>query len=225
MRIKNLLILVVVLFVISCKKNSTDGVTPQQQDTYLTTFAGSSWNYHEVDSSGSTPVNKDYMLISSSKDTVVNTRSYHVFNVSTGGSQYLTLSGNDYYQYDSLPAGSGNSDFEQLYLKDNVNVGTSWSQSSNVTIQGVTVPITLTYKIFQKGISRTVNSINYNNVTVVSTTISSALIPAASLTSSINSYYAPKYGLIENATLINLNYGGITKNVNTEIKLASATLL
>ncbi|HEY5408784.1 MAG TPA: hypothetical protein VIJ92_16945 [Ginsengibacter sp.] len=225
MRIKNLLILVVVLFVISCKKNSTGGVTPQQQDTYLTTSAGSTWNYHEVDSSGSTPVNKDYVLISSSKDTVVNTRSYHVFNVSTGGSQYLTLSGNDYYQYDSLPAGSGNSDFEQLYLKDNVNVGTSWSQSSNVTIQGVTVPITLTYKISQKGISRTVNSINYNNVTVVSTTISSALIPAASLTSSINSYYAPKYGLIENATLINLNYGGITENVNTEIKLASATLL
>ena len=225
MKIKNLLFPVFFLFVISCKKSTTTTVTPQQQDTYFTKSAGSSWNYHERDSSVSTPLNKDYTVTSSSKDTLVNSRSYHVFNVSTGGSEYLALIGNDYYQYDSLPAGFGNSNFERLYLKDNLNVGTSWSQSTNVTIQGITVPVTLTYKIFQKGQSMTVNSINYSNVIVVSTTISSALIPAANLTSSINSYYVPKYGLIENTTFINLNYSGIIENVNTEIKLVSATLL
>jgi len=71
------------LFIISCKKNSQTN-TQQHQDNYLTTTIGSSWNYHQIDSSGNTPVNKDYTLTSSSKDTLVNGRSYHVFNLSTG---------------------------------------------------------------------------------------------------------------------------------------------
>jgi len=207
MKIKNLLFLVFILFAISCKKKSITN-TPPPQDTYLTT-----------------PVSKDYTLISSSKDTLVNTRTYHVFNLSTGSSQYLALTGNDYYQYDSLPAGLGSTNFEQLYLKDNVAIGTSWSQSSNVIVQGVPVPVTLTYKISEKGISRIVNSVTYNDVIHVSITISSSLIPSASLISSIDSYYANKYGLIENTTVINLNYGGIVENVKNQTKIVSATLL
>ena len=225
MKINNLLFLVFILFAISCKKKSTTNVTPPRQDAYLTTSAGSTWNYHQVDSSGSIPVSKDYTLISSSKDTLVNARSYHVFNLSTGSNQYLALSGNDYYQYDSLPAGLGSTNFEQLYLKDNASIGTSWSQSSNVIIQGVSVPVTLTYKISEKGISKLVNSVIYNDVIHVSITISSSLIPPASLTSSIDSYYANKYGLIENTTIINLNYSAIVENVKNQTKIVSATLL
>lgn len=225
MKIKNLLFLVFVLFAISCKKKSTATITPPQQDTYLTTSAGSTWQYHQIDSSGSTPVNKDYTLISSSKDTLVNTRTYHVFNLSTGSNQYLALSGHDYYEYDSLPAGLGSANFEQLYLKDNATIGISWTQSSNVIVQGVSVPVMLTYTISEKGISRIVNSVTYNDVIHVSITISSSLIPSASLTSNIDSYYAIKYGLIENTTVINLNYSGIIKNVKNQTKIVSATLL
>ena len=214
------------LFIISCKKNSQTN-TQQHQDNYLTTTTGSSWNYHQIDSSGNTPVNKDYTLTSSSKDTLLNGRSYHVFNLSTGSNQYLNISGNDYYQYDSLPAGLGTAVFERLYLKDNVSIGSSWTQSTNVTVPGIPfpVPVTLTYQISEKGISRTVNAITYSDVIHVSTTISSSLIPSANLTSSINSYYAKKYGLIENTTIINLNYTGIIENVNVETKIVNATLL
>ncbi len=226
MKIKNLLFLLFILLAFSCKKKLNTTVTPPQQNTYLTTSAGSTWNYRQVDSSGSTPaVSKDYTLISSSKDTLVNTRTYHVFNLSTGSNQYLALNGNDYYQYDSLPAGLGSTNFEQLYLKDNATIGTSWSQSSNLIVQGVPVPVTLTYKISEKGISRIVNSVTYNDVIHVSIVISSSLIPSASLTSSVDNYYATKYGLIENSTIIKLNYSGIVENVNNQTKIVSATLL
>ena len=126
-----------------------------------------------------------------------------------------------------MPAGLGTAVFERLYLKDNVSIGSSWAQSLNVTVPGIPfpVPVTLTYQISEKGISRTVNAITYNDVIHVSTTISSSLIPSASLTSSINSYYAKKYGLIENSTIIKLDYTGIVENVNIETKLVSATLL
>jgi hypothetical protein len=226
MKIKNLLFPAFILFIISCKKNSTTN-TPQPQDSYLTTTTGSTWNYHQTDSSGSTPVNTDYTVTSAAKDTLVNGRSYHVFNLSTGSNQCLNISGNDYYQYDSLPAGLGTAVFERLYLKDNVSIGSSWAQSTNVTVPGIPfpVPVTLTYQISEKGISRTVNAITYNDVIHVSTTISSALIPSASLTSSIHSYYAKKYGLIENSTIIKLDYTGIVENVNIDTKLVSATLL
>ena len=225
MKIKNLLFPAFLLFIISCKKSSQTNTQPQ--GNYLTTTTGSTWNYHQIDSSGSSPVNSDYTVTSSSKDTLVSGRSYHVFNTSAGGNQYLNISGNDYYQFDSLPAGSGSAVFERLYLKDNVNIGSSWTQSTTVTVPGVLfpIPVTLTYQIAEKGISRTVNTQTYTDVIHVSTTISSSLIPSANLTSSINSYYAKKYGLIENTTIINLNYTGIIENVNIEMKIVSATLL
>ena len=226
MKIKNLLFPAFILFIISCKKTSETS-PPPPQDTYLTTTTGSTWSYHQTDFSGVTPISTDYTVTSSSKDTLINARSYHIFNLSTGDYQYLSLSGNDYHQLDSLPAGLGIGVFERLYLKDNVNVGTTWTQSISVTIPGVTipVPVTLTYTIAEKGISRTVNSTNYTDVIHVSTTISSTIIPSASFTSNINSYYAKKYGLIENSTIVNLDYSGIVENVNVETTLISATLL
>jgi hypothetical protein len=226
MKVKALLFPVFMLFAVSCKK------TPQTSSqgaggTYLTTSTGSSWNYHQIDSSGSNPVNSDYNVTSTSTDTVINGRSYHIFNTSAGRNQYLNISGNDYYQFDTLPAGIGSAVFERLYLKDNSPVGTQWGQSVTVTVPGIPfpVPVTLTNTISEKGISRTVNGNSYSDVIRVSSTISSSLIPGASLTSSINSYYAKKYGLIENTTIIHLDFTGIIANVNIETKIVSATLL
>jgi hypothetical protein len=82
-----------------------------------------------------------------------------------------------------------------------------------------------TYSIAEKGISRNVNGKSYTDVIHVSTSIASSLIPAASLTTSINSYYAKKYGLIENTSIISLNYLSIVANINVETKLVSANIL
>ncbi|KAA9037678.1 hypothetical protein FW778_16420 [Ginsengibacter hankyongi] len=226
MKLKNLLFPAIILIFFSCKK-TTDTPTPSRQDTYVNADAGSTWHYHQADSSGNTPVNTDYTITSTTKDSSISGKTYHVYNVSNGNNQYLNISGNDYYQYDSLPAGLGTTAFERLYLKDNMNVGTGWSQTLSVTVPGIPipVPVTLNYQIAEKGVSRTVNSQNYSDVIHVTATISSTLIPSADLTTSINSYYAKKYGLIENSTLVSLNYLGVVANVNVQTKIVSASLL
>ena len=223
--IKTLLFPALLLFAMSCKKTVTPGNSPQ--DTYLTTSTGGTWNYHQIDSSGINPVNSDYTLTSTAKDSLINGRNYHIFNSSIGNNQYLNITGNDYYQFDSLPAGFGSTAFERLYLKDNAALGVNWTQNLAVTIPGIpfSVPVTLTFYIMEKGISRTVNGTAYSHVIHVSTSISSSLIPASSLTTNINSYYAKKFGLIENSTIIHLNYLGYVQNININTKLVNAILL
>jgi hypothetical protein len=225
MKIKPGLFTAFLLFIISCKKNETANM--RQPDIYLTTSTGSTWNYRETDSSGAAPVTSHYTLTSTSKDSSIGGKSYHIFSSSTGGNQYLNVTGNDYYQFDSLPETLGAVVFEMLYLKDNAAVGISWSQNLNVTLPGIPipVPVTLTYNIVETGISRTVNGTSYTDVIHVATSISSAFIPAASLTTNINSYYAKKYGLIETSNIIVINFMGVIQNINLETKLVSAALL
>jgi hypothetical protein len=222
MTLKTSLLPVFLLLMISCKKNTTN---PPQNEDYRTISPGSTWNYHETNSSGPTPVNKDYTLTSTSRDTSINSRTYHIFSNSAGRDQYLNTNGSDYYQFDSLPAGFGTTVFEKLYLIDIAPVGISWTQTISVTLSGVPLPVTVTYNIAEKDISRTVNGTNYTDVIHVTTSITSSLIPAAALTTNINSYYAEKYGLIESSSIIQLNYMGNVQNINMETKLVSANLL
>jgi hypothetical protein len=226
MKLKSLIIPALLFSIISCSKKSGDTPAPPASTNYINTSSASSWNYHQIDSAKSTPVNSDYTITSTAMDTSINTRTYHVYSNSAGGNQYFNLSGNNYYQFDSLPAGLGQGVFEELYLKDNAAVGTTWTQTQTVMVTGspVPVPVLLSFTIAEKNISRMVNGTNYTNVIHVSATISSSLIPAASLTSSINTYYAPNYGLIESSTKINLNYLGLLENVNLTVTLLNATL-
>jgi hypothetical protein len=211
-----------------CSKNSSNpNPTPiPTSNSYINANAGSSWNYHEVNSSSGTPVATDYTVTSSSMDTTVNNHKYHIYTYSYGGSEYLMVSGHDYFQFDSLPGGLGAGVFERNYLNDALDVNGTWSQNLSVTIPNfpLPVPVTITNTIKEKGISRNVNGTNYTNVIHVSTAITSAAIPASGLTSTIDSYYAPNYGLIENSTTISLNYLGITQNVNMQTKLVSSQL-
>jgi len=222
----NLLIFFVAAVIFtSCSKNNSDN-NSSTTNTYINTNAGSTWNYHQVDSSSNSPVVSDYTLTSSSNDTTINSKKYHIYNGSDGADRYMTVSGNDYYQYDSIPV-AGGINIERLYLKDNAAVGTTWDQSFTLNIPNLPVPggVTLSVKnnIVEKGISRTVNGISYSNVIHVSTSLSSPLITSG-FTSSIDSYYAPKYGLIESKTVVHLDYLGITEDVNISTHLMSADL-
>jgi hypothetical protein len=225
MKTKLLILGFAVLLFSSCKKDDNGNTPPTETNAYINTNAGSSWTYHETNSSGITPLNTDYTLVSSSADTSINGKTYHIFNYSYGGSQYLNISGHEYFQFDSIPGGL-NQVFDRLYLKDNVAAGTTWKQDLSVTVPDVPlpVPVTITNTISEKGISRDVNGTTYSNVIHVSTSITSSLIPASALTSSIDSYYAEKYGLIENSSVVSLNFFGITKFVDVKTKLTSATL-
>jgi len=224
MKSKNLFFLLVAAVIASCGKDNTNPSNPTTE-SYINTNAGSSWTYHSVDSSNATPQSVDYVITSTSDDTTVNGKEYHVYRYSYGGSQYLNLTGNDYYQFDTIPGGVG-ANVERLYLKDNAAVGTTWSQNFTLNIPDIPIPVSMTVSnnIVEKGISRTVNGMNYSNVIHVSTSLSSALIPPASFTSKIDSYYAEKYGLIENSTIIHIDYQGLVKDINIQTKLTGAVL-
>ena len=206
----------------ACQKNTSS--TTVSTDVYINTSSGSSWSYLQTDLSNSNPPS-NYTVTSTSNDTTINSRKYHVYSYSYGGSEYLGVTGHDYYQYDSIPV-SGGINIERLYLKDNASIGTNWSQDFSLTIPGVSLPVPLKVnnKIVEKGITRTENGTSYSNVIHVSTTLSSSLIPSSAFSSSIDSYYAPKYGLIENTSVIQLNYLGLVENVNVETQLMSSNL-
>lgn len=215
-------VVAITLIFSACKKNNSN--SSASTDVYLNTTQGSSWSYTQTDKSGTKPPS-NYTVTSSSKDTTINSRKYHVYDYSYGGSEYLGVDGHDYYQYDSIPV-NGGINIERLFLKDNASAGTTWNQDFSLTIPGVPLPVPLTVsnKIAEKGINKTVNGTTYSNVIHVSTSLSSGLIPSSSFSSSIDSYYAPKYGLIENTTVIHLDYLGLTEDINVNTELTSSSL-
>jgi hypothetical protein len=160
--------------------------------------AGNTWTYETVNNiTVSTSLNT---VTSSNRDTSISSRTYHIFTNSNGAlNDYYNISGNDYYTFRNLVA-LGSSSVESIYLKDNASVGTSWSQVINIApFSGVptTIPLTVGYSVAEKGITRSVNGKSYTNVIHITTTLTAASLPAGSLTTDIQSYYAPKYGLIE----------------------------
>jgi hypothetical protein len=209
----------------ACKKSDTTTSPAPVLLKYMSLTAGSTWNYNQADNLASTSVN--YTLSSTTRDTTINGNSYHIFINSNGGnSEYYFISGNNYYTFRTLGVALGGTAFENLYLKDNLSAGGNWAQTLSLTIPGVPVPVpvTVTYTIQETGISRTVNSIAYSDVIHVKTAISSSLVPSANLVTNIDSYYARKYGLIENTTIFSLNFMGIVQNTNTKTILLSANI-
>ena len=225
MKTNALLFIAGVLFFTSCDKNDDSNPNPPQPaDTYINTNEGSTWTYHEDNSASGTTIGSDYTVTSTNKDTTIGTRKYHVYSYSYGGSRYLNMSGHEYYQFDSIPVGSGIT-VQRLYLKDDAAVGAGWEQETNITVPGVIIPIPLkmTNTITEKGITRTVKGAEYKDVIHVSSSLSSPLVTSG-FTSTIDSYFAPKYGLIENTTKIDLDYMGIVQKIDLKTTLVSGSL-
>jgi hypothetical protein len=207
----------------SCQKENSTPEAPKENTNYINVTSGSSWVYQEINSSGSSAVKSDYTVTATSRDTMISNKSYHIYSFSYGGFRYLSLSGKDYNEFDTLPGG-GSKYFERLYLKSGASVGTTWSQSENLLVQGIQLPVKLNNTIVDNALVKEVNGKSYDKVIHVKTTITSDLIPSASLTTDINSYYAPNYGLIENTSKLNLNFLGTVEKIDLSTTLKSATL-
>lgn len=222
MKIAGTAILALLILGISCKKkDSSNPETPAEK--YMNLSAGNTWTYETVNNL--TSLTTSNTVTSSSRDTSIAGKNYHVFTNSSGAvNDYYNITGNDYYTFRNLVA-LGSSSVEHIYLKDNTTAGTSWSQTITIApFSGVptTVPLTITNTIAEKNISRTVNGKTYTNVIHISTTLSSASLPAGSLTTDIHSYYAPKYGLIESKTKITTTLlTGSNVDQNSILKTAS----
>lgn len=179
---------------ISCKKSSS---TTPDAPKYMDFTSGSTWKYKTTNNLTAAVILNT--RTSTNRDSTINSKSYHVFTNSDGTpNEYYNITGNDYYTFRSLGVALGNLTVESIYLKDNAAVGASWSQVVSVPVTGLgTVPVTLTNTIMEKDVSRTVSGVAYTGVIHTTTTIAVPGLPAGSITTDIQSYYAPKSGLIE----------------------------
>lgn len=207
-----------------CKKNDP----PAEADKYMTLSAASVWNYDLINRPSTAPVTTPFTLTSTTRDTTINGRVYHVFTNSNGNRpEYYHISGSDYYTYRVLDSVFGNTQVEVIYLKDNVALGGSWVQNFNIPYSGVTLPVVLTSTIEEKGISKVVNGVTYTDVIHVKAAYSvTGLPPGATLTNNIHYYFARKYGLILNESASGFSYPllGISSSSESHTKLKSAVL-
>jgi hypothetical protein len=209
----------------SCSKSDDPAPDTTPTASYMNMKAGSTWNYEQINTAPPAPTAL-YTLTSTTRDSTVDGKTYHVFtNTTTSSSEYYRVSGNDYFTFQSLPAALGGTKVENLYLKSSAAVGTSWPQSYTITFGGISFPVTLTNSIVEKGINKTVNGIAYTGVIHVKTVLSVTGVPSAALVTDIHSYYAPNYGLIENSSKIDLNYVGIVSNTDVTTRLKTSLLL
>jgi hypothetical protein len=227
-----------VLINVSCKKNSPTG---DGNNSYMTTAPGTTWNYESIDNSAVTTSN--YTLTSTSSDSTINARLYHIFtNTGSNGSsaEYYNVSGSDYYQYASLSTPLPLSELK--YLVDNIPSGTSWTEplAFTQTIAGaVTINFSaiVKYTIEEKGSTVSVGGKTYNDVIKVSTeitnpTINSSLpvpITIEPITQSIHAYFARKYGLVKRdfQLKVDINAVGTVINLlnqNTTTNLLSSSI-
>lgn len=216
------------LLFFSCSK-SDDNPAPEVIK-YMSYTSGSKWVYDVITNPG-TPGSTSVVdtVTCTATDTTVeagtaNQRIYRIMKHSNGNtSDYYNITGNDYYQFQTLPL--NNLQIQNLYLKDNAGVGTSWSQTLSVTVPGfpTPIPITVTNSITEKNITKTVNGTIYNNVINVKTEITSAGLPAGTIVTDIKSYYAPNVGLIEGDYKVTIALAAI--DVNNQTLLKSAAIL
>lgn len=221
--------LLLVFTSISCKKDK--GNAPSN-DKFMSLTAGSTWQYKLTNNPSTTPTVSNYTLTATSIDSMANGKTYRVFSNSSGGNEYYNITGDDYYTFRNLPAALNIAPVELIYLKSNASVNDTWFKDVPVTVDiGLPIPVTitikLTQKIAQKGITRVVNGITYNNVIDVQTDLTASGIPVAyTLTSNIHYYYAPKVGQIESYTKIDFSTTGFPPvNFEEKRELQSSTIL
>ncbi len=217
------------LLTVSCSKDDPIPVAPVATK-YMNTSAGSTWNYAYTDILDASN-NYNYTVTSTNRDTTAVGKSFHVYDNTTNGNEYYNVTGNDYFTMQAFNLGTTDTTILNLYLKTGAAANTIWVQSLNIDAGlGTPVAVNITNKIVATGLSKTVGAITYTNVIHVLTTLSVpilASIPGSSISSNIDFYYAPNYGMIQNDTKLDLvvPLATIDIHTNSSTKLLNATLL
>src|SRR6218665_345550 len=143
------------LMAISCSKSGGDE-GDGDTESYLNTKSGSTWYYQDVDNTDPGAPADEYLLTSSSKDTVANGKTYHVYTASSGSNVYQGKNGNDYSAFESLPDDLGGVLVDNIYLKAGAAVNATWNQSYNISVMSIPITVKVSNKIIEKGLSKSV---------------------------------------------------------------------
>ena len=181
------------LFFSQCKKDDDDNGGNNNTANYSPLTTGSSWTYESDDGTS-------YTLTSSDRDTVIQSRTYKVLTNSNGPNFYRTQSGNDHYQFATIPE-LGTDGVELLYLKEDAAVNATWQHSQSITVPNIPLPLpaTFTYTIKEKGMSRTVKGKEHADVIHVELAVG---VTGVGTLGGGDFYYAKGVGLIESSLSI-----------------------
>lgn len=206
----------------SCSKDDDSSPNPPAGDPYITLAAGDTRDYRRTLNNPPSPP-ENYRVTTTNRDTVAGSRTYRVFESSGGPNQYFNITGSDYFSFADIGGALQGVLLENKYLSTTLNAGSSWNQNfSDITVPGITGTVsgTLTNKIEAKGLTHTVPGFaTYNDVIRVSSTVNNIVamveiapgveipvnIPAGQVYTNIQSYYAPKVGMVENNSIISFN--------------------
>jgi hypothetical protein len=152
--------------VFSCSKDKSyepDKDKPLKDSTFQPVSAGSSWHYLDT-------LQGDFTLTSTDRDTLIDGVNFHIFDSkpdtsSTVTAAYFGKQGISYYGRGIV---AELSDISLLYLKD-TTVNSSWSQTVQVTVPVLgAISATVTSKLTEANVTRTVRGKAYSNVSHVS---------------------------------------------------------
>ena len=155
--------------IFSCSKDKSyepDPNKPLKDSTFQPVGAGSSWHYVDT-------LQGDFTLTSTDRDTLMDGVSFHIFDSkpdtsSTVRPAYFGKQGISYYGRGIF---TELSDISLLYLKD-TTVNSSWSQTIQVTVPVLgTLSATVTSKLAEANVTRTVQGKSYSHVSHVSFTV------------------------------------------------------
>jgi hypothetical protein len=195
---KNLLLLLICIILFTqCKKSSDSPASD-----YLPLTVGTNWTYI---SNGVTS-----KLTVTSKDTVALGRTYKVVSNNNGANQYHGKSGNDYYRFATFQGFLPNG-VEELYLKSDGSINTTWQFNVNVMFGTIPVPVTAKYTITEKDITKTVQGVSYSKVIHVTLALTSPL----GNNGGGDFYYAKGIGMISSS--LSITVPGSTQSNTTEL--------
>lgn len=208
-----------VLLFISCGKDKRDDPKP-----YFNSAAGSTWNYVQKQTANGSTSTQNFTVTATGRDTSIGSKMYKIFTNSAAGAEYKMYANGEYYQVQLLPAGGTQTTYENLYLKDNVSAGNSWTQNIALPVGGFPITLVQTNTIDSTGITKTVNGNTYNGVIKVRTNLSMPPLPGISFRTDMSAYYARNYGLIYSTANVSFTSPQGSSASSTELSLLSANL-
>lgn len=177
---------------LSCGKDETSA---GESSVYFNSNTGSNWTYQP--STGSA-----YTITATSRDTTALGVNYKVFSSTDGQNRYRAKVGSEYFQFLVVPQILPNG-VNELYLKDNLPVGATWSLSQSVTVPNIPIPVTVTlgYTIRTKDTTMTINNNVFTKVIKVGQDIT---VQGFGNIGSGTFFYADKVGLIKSDVTVTI---------------------
>jgi len=185
------------------KVDTSNITTPPVTLDYLPTTTGSNWSYSNANLTGN--VSDTFYTFASGSNVTLNGNSYSLFKSTLGsedsvyyrkssGIYYSTLNLEDYFSTGGIK--------EVIILKDNVNVGSTWTDGFSGTSSGISVSVNFDNIISEKAVAATVGALSFPDVIKVTTSVNQKILSQSVPLGNYERWFARGIGLIYQKTTL-----------------------